>query len=65
MNCCHFGGSSTAKTKKKVARVMRQIFKPDEFRATFGDGKGLDGLKLLEWLMGSNSVPKLAAKSNS
>ena len=61
LNCFSFGGSSTANTKKKASRVMRDIFKSDEFRAAFGDGKGLDGQQLLEWLVGSHSVRKLAA----
>ena len=41
--------------RRYVSRVIRDIFKPDELRANFGDGKGLDGQKLLEWLVGSHS----------
>ena len=51
LNFFSLGGSNTANTKKKVSRVMRDIFKSDEFRTAFGDGKGLDGQKLLEWLI--------------
>ena len=39
---------------------MRDIFKSDGFRAAFGDGKGLNGQKLLEWLVGSHSVQTFA-----
>ena len=48
LNCFSFGGSNAANTKKKASRVMREIFKSDELKAAFEDGKGLDGQKLLE-----------------
>ena len=38
---------------------MKDIFKSDELRATFGDRKVLNGQKLFEWLMDSHSTQKL------
>ena len=61
LNCFSFGTSSAMNTKKKASRVLKEIFESDEFKAAFGDGKGLDGQRLLEWLVGSHSVRKCAA----
>ena len=61
LNCFSFGGSSPMNTKKKASRVLKEIFESDEFKEAFGDGRGLNGQKLLEWLVDGNSVRKLAA----
>ena len=61
LNCFSFGTSSATNTKKKASRVLKEIFELDEVKAAFGDGKGLDGQKLLDWLVSSHSVRKSAA----
>lgn len=61
LNCFSFAGSSPMNTKKKASRVLKEIFESDEFKEAFGDGRDLNGQKLLEWLVGSHSVRKLAA----
>ena len=60
LNYLSFGGSSPTNIKKKTSTVSREIFESDEFKAAFGHVRGLDGQKLLEWLVGSHSVQKLA-----
>ena len=33
-------------TEKKASRVLKEILESDEFKDTFGDGRGLDAVRL-------------------
>ena len=46
INSFLFGGSSGINTEKKASRVLKEILESDEFKDTFGDGRGLDAVRL-------------------